>query len=224
MGVHLARISAMLLNSLRAIVLLLAVFNAFGTTQAAYVYTFSGRIPSNIHPSTGTHPSIAPGETWVATFIIDETTPKQSLGSTEGDYPGAVVSGELKFSGGYVSPLNFAGFGVGVNNSPVIDSIHVYGFGVRTGSIVFQAVSDRNPLGSANLPVPGTNVFPNPSVAVANFGYTQLLYADLYGGISYFTNVGYNVSFAATLVPEPASLAVASLLGGSLVLARRRRS
>lgn len=214
MGVNIARVFI----CLRAVVLMLTVSSAAVTSQAAYVYTFSGQIPSNLHPSLGSHRSISTGEAWVATFVINETSPNQGVGSTEGSYLSAVISGELKFSGGYVSPFNFAGFGVGVINTPVNDSIHVAGFS-QGRSIVFQAVSNQNPLSSTRLPVPGTNLFASGGL---NDGYTQLIYSDRSGGFEYFTNLINNVSFSAT-VPEPAALAIASLLGASLVVARRRR-
>ena len=220
MDVHIARVSPMLMICVRAVALLFAFSNVVGTSQAELVYTFSGQMPPNTDWVLGTHPQIGLSETWTATLEVDETSPGWEYGSAL-IYRRAIKSGSLVFSGGYVSPVDFSSFDIIVDNDSHDDRPEDHIFVTNnSGSIHITATSALNPLSSNALPLPGTTIVPGP-----NDNPTRLwhfAYSDSLGDITYAGNFGTNVFFSAT-VPEPASLTVASLLGGSLVLARRRR-
>jgi hypothetical protein len=196
--------------------LFLVLLASASSSHGSYIYTFKGTLPTSL---VSTIPAISPGESWIATFVV---APVAGIYEKQwANFPGAVVKGTLHFSGGYKSPYNFAGFTVYVHNVSNVDQIAVYG-GVDGNYINMSAYSDLNPLLTADLPNPGMQFQPHP---VPNFGagYPQLTYGDDLGDVSYNALTANNVSFAATLIPEPTSLALASLLGGSLALARRRR-
>lgn len=127
--------------------------------------------------------------------------------------------------------MNFANFDVDVSKDTDQDTVSVYSRvkiidpvtdAVREEAINFTAISQLKPLPSMNLPPAGTSLLPE-SYTFFHFNYTQFRYVDVLGLAVYGVHDGHNVSFSAT-VPEPASLTLASLLGGSLALARRRRS
>lgn len=206
-------------SQLCAYVLLFASCIPCGISQGALVYTFSGQVPTHTsplgRPLEDTHPFIEPGETWIATFVIDENARPSYSRRPIAIYDQAVKSGSLKFSGGYVAPFNFARLDVTVmdDGEGIYDGVAV-SFGFR-----IQAITNSNPLNSIGLPGPGTRFLPNPSY-VSN--WPQLQYSDSYGGIVYFADLSNNIRFSAS-IPEPTSLTLASLLGGSLVLARRCR-
>jgi hypothetical protein len=193
----------------------LAMLASASISHASAIYTFKGTVPTSIIP---TNPAVSPGESWIASFVIKSVPGIYDTHSAE--YPGAVVKGSLRFSGGYQSPYSFAGFNVNVHNSSD-DGVAVYGT-VDGHYIRIASMTDLNPLPSTAMPLPGKQFQPHPTIHGA--AYYQLTYVDALGEVSYYARTSNNVSFAATEVPEPTSLAVASLLGGSLVLARRRRA
>lgn len=221
MDISLARVSSIHPTSLRAVVLLFAISHTFGASQAAIFYTFSGQVPSNTDFLLGSHPKIAPGETWIATLVIDEIWRGTSWGGDYLIYYGAVKSGSLVFSGGYVSPIDFYWFNITVSNDSNDDvPLDYIGLSNTTETVHFSAMTDLSPLSSNNLPAPGTRIVPGPTANTSTV--QQFKYSDSLGTFSYFGKVGTNISFAA-FVPEPTSLALASLLGISFVVARRRR-
>lgn len=224
MDTYVARLSI----CIRGVVLVLAVLLASNTSKAEIIYTFSGVVPSDYPPEAYTHPNIGPGETWVATLSVNENTPgSQFFGFVV--YYAAVKSGSLVFSGGYVSPVDFDGFNItivdGDPDGDPVDMIRVAS--PDAGEVVnFIASSMLNPFNDVKspftpvrLPGLGTTIVPAPNTD--GTGLTHLAYSDSLGSFRYFGLTGTNVSFSVT-VPEPASFALASLLGASLLLVRRR--
>lgn len=194
----------------------LAMLTSTSISHASAIYTFKGTVPTSIIP---TNPAVSPGESWIASFVVKQVPGIYDTHSAK--YPGAVVNGWLRFAGGYQSPYSFAGFTVNVHSSSSDDEVAVYGT-VDGHYIRMASNSDLNPLLSTDMPLPGKQFQPHP---LPNLGaaYFQLTYVDDLGEVSYYARTSNNVSFAATVVPEPTSLTLVSLLGGSLVLARRRR-
>jgi hypothetical protein len=203
---------------LRAYVLLLAGCVPCSISQGALVYTFSGQVPSHTNPLAlpleDTHPFIEPGETWVATFVINENARPDYFRVPLAQYPRAIMRGSLRFSGGYVARhIIAAGYDVWVMNDGegVYDSVTV-----NVGGLYIRAITDLNPLKSLALPGRGTRLLPNPSNLP---NWPQFRFIETIGAIVYKADLSNNVSFAA--VPEPTSLALALLLGASLVMAHR---
>lgn len=207
----------------RTFVPLLTAVCLCGTSHGAIVYTFFGQVPTDtnaLSPLIDTHPFVEPGETWVATLIIDENTPV-----TQRQIYAAVKGGSLKFSGGYVAPDTFVGATVrGVNvegdglDAMSIDAQRTIGE-TRVG-VHLQAISNLNPFSSRSLPGPGVNLVPSPSST--DTAWSQLDLRDNFGRVSYTAALSNNVAFSVT-VPEPTTLAVAPILVVALVAARRRR-
>lgn len=204
---------------IRVLFIMLAGSNYISVSHAELVYTWTGQIPINIDPGLYNHPLISKSETWTATLIVDETTPPSEVHSNYALYKGAVKGGSLVFSGGYHAPFSFSGFTVGVANNATVDGVYFSGSVGSREWITISALSYSNPSDSLSLPAPGARIDPSPSVVQNN--HTQLRYGDTVGRLTYTTATSNNVSFSAT-VPEPTSLAMASLLAGSLVLPRLR--
>lgn len=205
-------------SSIRVLGPLVAIAICCGTLQGGLVYTFSGQIPSV--GSQERHLAVAPGENWIATFFVDENTPSTAAGAYL-RYEAAVTGGKLTFSGGYTSPISFIGAHITVVNNDVIDSIIVQTPSASGDRVHIQSISYTNPLSSLELPGPGTYMKPTPDPAPT--GVYQLNYRDDLGTIEY-TAADRNNVVLRVMVPEPASLAIASIAGASFALARRRRS
>lgn len=209
--------------------LLLPIVNNCCTSHGAIVYTFSGQVPTITNPLSplidthlDTHPFVEPGETWVATLIIDENTPVTQLQNYA-----AVKGGSLRFSGGYVAPETFAGATVRVVNveGDGLDGISIDAQRMTDGTwagVHLQAISNLNPFSSRNLPGPGINLAPSPSSTET--GWSQLDLRDSFGRVSYTAALSNNVSFAVT-VPEPTTVSMTALavLAASPVAGYRRQ-
>lgn len=192
----------------------LAVFSvAAARSHASIQYTFTGVIPVG---AIDTNANVAIGESWTATFLIDDSVPNTG-NATVGLYTNAVLGGTLTFSGGYVSPLDFTGLSVEIYKTAV-DSVHVFGMasdGINSFYNAFQVVAASGALPTTALPPAGTVLGPGYN---GSTGYVQLTYDDaLVGGtVDYRANLDNNVSFVASAVPEPMSLLVWTALGGSI--------
>lgn len=205
--------------------LLLAIVNNCCTSHGAIVYTFSGQVPTITNPLSpliDTHPFVEPGETWVATLIIDENTPVTQL-----QIYAAVKGGSLKFSGGYVAPETFVGATVRVVNveGDGLDAISIDAQRTTGGTLAgvhLQAISNLNLFSSRSLPGPGVSLAPSPSSTDTE--WSQLDLRDSFGRVSYTAALSNNVSFAAT-VPEPTTVSMTALaaLAASPVAGYRRQ-
>jgi len=182
--------------------------------HADYLYTFSGVIEAGQGADIN-HSQISEGESWEANFIIDSSNP--------GNGSGAVVSGELTFSGGYESPLDYSGLDVVVadNFAPVGGGIFDF-IRISNGfEQIFQAnTSNFNTLENSLLPEPGLSFASAPNPININFGAFD--FEDSNGFVRYDASQINNVVFTASAIPEPSSLAVLSSLFGLMSLRRRK--
>lgn len=196
------------------------------TADADLIYEFTGAIPVG---AEDTHSVINPGDTFIGTFIVDDSIMDSETDSSLGTYAASVVSGILIFStstGAYVSPLNFAGIDVLVANnfadtssSSVYDGVAV--FDASGGSVAITAITDSlATLSSDSLPAAGTSFSSAPDPLTIDSGV--FAYGDALGGVSYDAAVANNVTFSASTIPEPASIAVMGLLGIVGLCWRRR--
>lgn len=166
-----------------------------------YRYTLSGTLPDG----ASTHPMVLDGEQWTASFIIDSTTFDTNPDPNVGLFEGAVISGNLEFSGGYVAAsTDFSGgTAFALNDVFEADSLRIRGESGMS-AYTFQANSeDLSTLDSDLLPTPGTTITPFPSPST--FEYFQMAFDDELGTIVYFANQENNVTFSATIIPEPST-------------------
>ena len=170
-------------------------------------YRFQGVLPTG----STSHTQVSDGESFTAIFNIDTSVEDADPQSSFGIFPGAVIGGELKFSGGYISPLSFAGFDVTVLDNwdapDFVDGVAVHS---SLADIWFLASNydDLTTLTADSLPDIGTsfNSAPDP----IPFNVPQFVYFDDKGTISYNGQMANNISFAA--IPEP-STAVCLVFG-----------
>lgn len=180
------------------------VGTAFPQENNIYIYEFSGVLPEE---AINTHPFIKNGESWIARFFVDSTVPDAAGQSTFGSYRGAVISGHLEFSGGFVAPLDYAGYDVYVFDDPVplinsriyVDAVQVSAdFGCR-----FQVsnAEDLSSLTSDVLPEPGYSFMSGPDPT--DIPFHQLQYFDEFGSVEYTGDMAHNTQFSASAVVEP---------------------
>lgn len=186
------------------------------TLKADFVnYTFTGVIPNG---ASG-HDMINDGESFVASFIVDTSTPDTFAGLNFGNYDGAVVSGSLEFSGGFASSLDFSAGDITVNDNNSQDSVGGTFSGDGLLIIAANQFVDLDTLSSDALPEAGVSFDPTPSITDSNT--LQIIYLDDFGSVIYTTSVANNISFSATAIPEPTSVSV--LFGLLLSCGARRR-
>ncbi|MEZ6093391.1 MAG: PEP-CTERM sorting domain-containing protein [Pirellulaceae bacterium] len=191
--------------------------------RADLVYTFSGVIP--VGASDG-HSIIGIGDTWTASFVVDENTP--SSGSSffaTNDYAGAAKSGTISFSSGVsrtiIDASNRADYTLYVMNdgSPAAtDSVFIYYTTPTTNPFSMRALDFNNPLSTRNLPGLGVTLTPSPSTSST---LHQLSYTDANGVVVYDVGDENNITFSVSAVPEPSSFGL-FLIAGLLGLSRRR--
>ena len=195
--------------------LLAACLPAFSHADLV-VYTFSGVLPSG---STN-HLEVSDGESFTATFLVNDGVIDGESDPKIGDYVGAVVSGTLSFSGGYISPYDFSGYNINVlDDVNLTDSVTA---SLPTQLVVFSVINnvDLNSLNSDELPGPGT-FFSSDDSNSGISGSPQFNYIDDRGMISYTTSNASNTSFRVSVIPEPTSFVL--ILGTSLMAIGRRR-
>lgn len=195
----------------------LALLVGAGQAQASIQYRLSGVVPDG----ASSHSEVSAGETWTATFLIDETTPAGPNDfPNASSYHNAVLSGTLEFSGGYVSPFDFSsGYDVVVFNEATagFDALFIRETATNAG-IRFQAVTIEDAFSSTALPLSGAGIDPSPDFVAT--GFIQLAYSDSLGSIFYDTSSVNNVTFG--VVPEPTTLLVWGGLGLCSCLVWRR--
>ena len=194
-------------------------------------YTFTGQIP--LDPSENTHSEIANGESWIANFWVDTSTPDDDPSDpAQGSYLGAVVGGSLTFSGGYISPLEFASYDLFVSDDldlsafgiPIIDTIQVSDPMTSSENLVAFVTEDLSTLTSDAFPGPGFAASQDlPSFpTTSGLSPAEFFYTDINGEIRSGTNQFNNIEFSASAIPEPGSF-VAVLLMTMAVTMRRRK-
>lgn len=161
------------------------------------------------------------GESFVASFIVDLSTPDALIGDLSfGQYFLAVDSGTLEFSGGFVSQLDFAGSDVNIANDfeDSFDAVQV-----RMNDFVIQAneFSNLGTLASDALPTAGVAFDSAP--LQSDSGNFQLEYADAFGTVIYAANNENNISFVSSAIPEPSSIAMLVMLGIAVNFRRKSR-
>ncbi|MFK7820246.1 MAG: PEP-CTERM sorting domain-containing protein [Planctomycetaceae bacterium] len=190
--------------------------------SADLTYQFSGGVTSSSDPST-----IAVGETWMASFVIDPTTTGTNAPVLNA-FDGAILSASIEFSGsggttGFTKTFNpapaparirvgdgFAGFdfvdaAIGVapaniGDTPTEESLYVSIFG------------DPMTFTGNSLPGVGTNLSGSMGM--------DLFYLD---SDSVFQNVSFSGIGSFSAVPEPGSFGLIGLFATGLVCRRNRR-
>lgn len=196
---------------------ILAVANV---ADATVIYTWSGAIPIG---ADVTHPSIAVGETWTVTTVVDDTVADSNPTPTVGYYTGAALSTTLSFSGGF-STSSFGPGDVLVANDYLFpaDAVQATGFAGPESLLVQTATELVGTLSSDALPLAGTTfaAWPDPSGPP----YFNLTYVGAAGSVSYEGDTANNTVFAAVRpVPEPATLTLIGIGFLALGFWRRRR-
>ncbi len=191
------------------------------------VYEYSGVLPAG----ASQHSQVSDFESWTAEFVIDTNAADISNDPNVGFYDGNVVSGNISFSGGYSQEL-------------VVDDWFTIVFNdAQIGAFTIDAVSVRNFEGTTPFPVVqahvaeiGNNPFlTDDSLLAEGESFTssgniapgflfQLRFEDQITGevVEYDTNSAINVSFNASVVPEPASALILGCLGAALFRRRQR--
>lgn len=186
------------------------------------VYSFTGEVI----PGSSSHSMITDGETYSASFLVDLATP--NVGGDFGAFEGAVQSGEVTFSGGYVSPIDFSGFRVQVANDFLENGLLYDVARVDDGGFgfIFQTnTTDTSVLSSTELPLAGTAFSSSPTVLPAGTNLGVFRYEDDFGLIDFFVTdpTSNSSSFSASAVPEPTGFfAIAAV--GIAILFRRQKS
>lgn len=215
------------MNRILALSILL-VFANTGVSSADIVrYEFSGVIPVG----ASAHSQISVGESWVASFLVDDSVADAFSDPNVGIFPG-VLSGEFSFSGGFSQVIDVTGWGVVVVNDAAVDPgfadvISIREIGVSTPFPLVQAHHyDTTPpslLVDDSLPIVGT-AFASQGLSVdpASWLY-QLRFEDQQTGefVDYDTRNALNTSLRITSIPEPGSGVFLTLLVGLGFLRRR---
>jgi len=194
--------------------MMVSVFAMPAQLPADYIYTLSGVIEAG-RGAEVEHAQIFEGESWEANFLVDSS----NLGGV-----GAVISGELTFSGGYVSPLDYSGFDIFVLNdfAPVGGGIFDI-VRISTGfDQIFQAnTADFSVLSGSQIPGPGVSFESGPDPLAINFGAFN--FEDENGFVRYDSSQINNVVFTASVVPEPSSFAIITSIFGLVGIRRKRQ-
>ena len=184
------------------------------------LYEFTGFIPDG----TSSHSMIADGETFTATFLIDDSVADSNVDSTNGLFSSAILSGSLEFSGGFAASLDFSGLSVSVgDNVGDVTSLDVVQIGGGIG-LVIQVVNfvDLDSLQSDALPNAGT-AFQSATSDSSDFFFVQLFYTDEFGSVLYSSADSVNTTFLARNVPEPSAVfMIVGLALGWTGISRRR--
>ena len=140
------------------VALCLSFCMSVGQLHGQVVYTVTG-FANNIGAGEGNAPEVAPGETYVAEFMIDLSVVDSDSSPDNGVYTGAILSSSIEFSGGYTSQVNFAGGeiivqrdnaggGVFFNDVNGLGSIVVFDLGVPFASDALLADPTTEFIGS----------------------------------------------------------------------------
>ena len=79
-----------------------------GQLHGQVVYTITG-FANNVGDGLGNAPEVAPGESYVAEFMIDLSVMDSDSSPDRGVYTGAILASSIEFSGGYSSQVDFSG-------------------------------------------------------------------------------------------------------------------
>jgi hypothetical protein len=147
-----------------------------------------GEIPSGANV---TNPSVAVGETWEISYLIDNATPDNDADPNTGKYVDGALTATISFSGGYSSPVSAnPGITMGVIDGALTDI-------VNTSAVGFSAV----------VRLPGTTLASDQFPADGNYapqgvpaGTPVFIFGNDDGLISYFdSNGGYATATLTTL-------------------------
>ena len=160
-------------------VVLAALFLPANLLHAQVTYTITGFANDLGDPDNPLlAPEVAAGETYVAEFEIDLSAEDIDPSPDRGEFPGAIISSSIVFSGGYTSQLDFtggpiviqrdlAGGGIFLNEPSGLGAILVADVGdAFETDALFEDIEDQflgNPMGDLvslfTLTEPSGNVF-----------------------------------------------------------------
>lgn len=198
------------------IVLLVSFSMVSGQAHADLLYTITGFANTFGDPDE-LAPEVAPGESYVAEFFVDESTPDSDASDGRGSYLGAITSSSITFSGGYTSMVDFAGGEVIIQQDIGGGAIGLFDL-AGNGSILIGDLG--NPFPSDDLLDAGTQI-------IATSPLSLWILTEPTGSIvSFSEGLGPSGGGPITLtvtnaVPEPSTAGLLAL-GACGFLTRRR--
>ncbi len=190
------------------------------TARADLIYQFSGGVTSSSDTST-----VAIIETWVASYLIDSAAADTGPdGNGVFNYPNAILSASIEFSGGFSTQFDPASaparIGVGDNifggGIDFVDA-EIGDFTNTSSESLYTSVLDS----AANSNIVGT-ALPGVGIEFTGFGGGMDLRYEDSGGA--FQTVSFSGPMSFASVPDPGSFGLLGLFAVGVVSRRRKRN